>query len=141
MIMTYHYFQNIEAQQHLEKMKLGDSVQYISYEPKLSSYVYAGRINFDTTEEFGVEYPDSLWDCLFAIGLDSHYNPDYASVEFIQSENNLSRSMYPTDILLLDNIAWMYATNSSLDRFGCNLPFEFLQIDLKSIIDKVKEMQ
>jgi len=141
MIMTYHYFQNIDAETHYEKMKQGDSIKMLSYVPDLYTYVHAGKIDFDTTEEFGVEYPDSLWDCVFAIGIENHFNDNYASIKFIPSENNLSRKIRPTDILLLDNMAWMYATETSIDRFGCKLPFQFLESDLKIILDKVIELK
>ena len=141
MIMTYHYFQNIDADSHYEKMKQGDSIKIIPYVPDLNTYVYAGRINFDTTEEFGVEYPESLWDCVFSIGVENHFNDNYAAIKFIKSDENLSRKIRPTDILLLDNMAWMYATQSAVDHFGCKMPFEFLSIDLKIILDKVKDLQ
>ena len=141
MIMTYHYFQNIDADMHYETMKQDGSVTMMAYVPNLETYVYAGKIDFHTTEEFGVEYPDSLWDCVFAIGVENHCNENYTAIKYYSSEHNLSRKIRPTDILLLDNMAWMYATTATVDRFGCKLPFEFLQIDLKTILDKVKDMQ
>ena len=39
MIMTYHYFQNIDAETHYEKMKQGDSIKMLSYVPDLNTYV------------------------------------------------------------------------------------------------------
>ena len=141
MIMTYHYFQNLDAEMHYEKMKQGDTVKMLPYVPNLDSYVFAGAINFHTTEEFGVEYPESLWDCVFAIGIENHFNDNYAAIKFIPSEGNLSRKIRPTDILVLDKMAWMYATETSIDRHGCKLPFEYLEIDLKIILDKVVELK
>ena len=130
MIMTYHYFQNLDAEMHYEKMKQGDTVKMLPYVPNLDSYVFAGTINFDTTEEFGVEYPESLWDCVFAIGIENHFNDNYAAIKFIPSEGNLSRKIRPTDILVLDKITtgvWSFLMQLSASLLYRLIQLQFAQ--------------
>lgn len=142
MEMRWHLFANPDYMEHVEKIraaKLAGESPYIPYEPNLDKYFHAGDIVFDISE--GLRYlafPESLMDCMFAVGIFDYENRDYAKVFFDRLGDVKKTAMYPTDILILDNIAMIYGTGTMEDAMGCPIPFQTFSGDVKILLDKMK---
>ena len=144
MEMIWHLFANPSFMEHVEKIraaKLKDENCFISYEPNLSDYFYAGDIIFDISEGLGyLAYPESLMDCMFAVSLSDYVNIDYKKVSWVPCEGISKRSIYPTDIVVMDKLAMMYGTGKMEDSLGSQIPFEICKKDITILLDKLSNM-
>jgi hypothetical protein len=142
MEMIWHLFANPSFMEHVEKIRAAKAKGedcFITYEPNLSDYFYAGDIVFDISEGLGyLAYPESLMDCMFAVSLSDYENIDYKKVSWVPCEGILKSSIYPTDIVVMDKLAMMYGTDKMEDSIGCQIPFEIYKKDITILLDKLK---